>query len=147
MHRSMSVSPSVSEARLASVLGTAVDGIVVMDDAARIILFNKACETLFGYAAEEVRGKNVKMLMPAPYREEHDGYMDHYKITGERRIIGIGREVEAQRKDGTVFPIHLAVNEMLVEGRRMFTGIVSDRTELEHAHRAACLRIDRLSKR
>ncbi|MCA1243586.1 PAS domain S-box protein [Stappia stellulata] len=124
--RSMSVSPSVSEARLASVLGTAVDGIVVMDDAARIILFNKACETLFGYSAEEVRGKNVKMLMPADYAHEHDGYLSHYLETGEKRIIGIGREVRGRHSDGTEFPIELSVGEAATPEGRQFIGIMRD---------------------
>lgn len=124
--RGMSVSPSVSEARLASVLGTAVDGIVVMDDAARIILFNKACETLFGYSAEEVRGKNVKMLMPADYAHEHDGYLSHYLETGEKRIIGIGREVRGRHSDGTEFPIELSVGEAATPEGRQFIGIMRD---------------------
>jgi two-component system sensor kinase FixL len=124
--RSMSVSPSVSEARLASVLGTAVDGIVVMDDAARIILFNKACETLFGYSAEEVRGKNVKMLMPSDYAHAHDGYLSHYLETGEKRIIGIGREVHGLHRDGTEFPIELSVGEAATPDGRQFIGIMRD---------------------
>ncbi|WP_425088248.1 two-component system sensor histidine kinase NtrB [Stappia sp.] len=124
--RSMSVSPSVSEARLASVLGTAVDGIVVMDDAARIILFNKACETLFGYSAEEVRGKNVKILMPADYAHEHDGYLSHYLETGEKRIIGIGREVRGRHSDGSEFPIELSVGEAATPEGRQFIGIMRD---------------------
>jgi two-component system sensor kinase FixL len=124
--RGMSVSPSVSEARLASVLGTAVDGIVVMDDTARIILFNKACETLFGYSAEEVRGKNVKMLMPADYAHEHDGYLSHYLETGEKRIIGIGREVRGRHSDGTEFPIELSVGEAATPEGRQFIGIMRD---------------------
>jgi two-component system sensor kinase FixL len=124
--RGMSVSPSVSEARLASVLGTAVDGIVVMDDVARIILFNKACETLFGYSAEEVRGKNVKMLMPADYAHEHDGYLSHYLETGEKRIIGIGREVRGRHRDGTEFPIELSVGEAATPEGRQFIGIMRD---------------------
>jgi PAS domain S-box-containing protein len=91
---------------------------------------------VFGYTAVEVIGKNVKMLMPQPYRDGHDGYLAHYRSTGEKKIIGIGREVEAQRADGSIFPISLAVNEMMVEGRRMFTGIVHDLTE---SHRREAL--------
>ena len=117
---------SVSKARLHSVLDTAVDGIVVMDDRARIILYNKACETLFGYSAEDVRGKNVKILMPADYAAAHDGYVKHYLDTGERRIIGIGREVRARHRDGTEFPIELSVGEAATPEGRQFIGIMRD---------------------
>lgn len=118
--------PSVSEARLESVLGTAVDGIVVMDERARILLFNKACETLFGYSAEEVRGRNVKVLMPADYAHAHDGYVHNYLETGEKRIIGIGREVRGMHRDGTEFPIELSVGEAATPEGRQFIGIIRD---------------------
>lgn len=124
--RSVSAVPSVSEARLESVLGTAVDGIVVMDDRARILLFNKACETLFGYTAEEVRGRNVKVLMPAEYAQAHDGYLNNYLETGEKRIIGIGREVRGMHRDGTEFPIELSVGEAATPEGRQFIGIIRD---------------------
>lgn len=124
--RSMAVPPSVSEARLVSVLGTAVDGIVVMDDHGRIILFNKACEKLFGYSADEVRGRNVKMLMPRDYADAHDGYLSHYLETGEKRIIGIGREVRGRHRDGTEFPIELSVGEAATPEGRQFIGIMRD---------------------
>ena len=124
--RGMGTVPSVSEARLVSVLDTAVDGIVVMDDHARIILFNKACETLFGYSAEEVRGRNVKVLMPSDYADAHDGYLKHYLETGEKRIIGIGREVRGRHRDGTVFPIELSVGETATPEGRQFIGILRD---------------------
>lgn len=123
---SIAAGASVSKARLYSVLDTAVDGIVVMDDRARIILFNKACETLFGYSAEEVRGKNVKILMPVDYAAAHDGYVKHYLDTGERRIIGIGREVRARHRDGTEFPIELSVGEAATPEGRQFIGIMRD---------------------
>lgn len=124
--RSVSAVPSVSEARLESVLGTAVDGIVVMDDRARILLFNKACETLFGYTTEEVRGRNVKVLMPAEYAQAHDGYLNNYLETGEKRIIGIGREVRGMHRDGTEFPIELSVGEAATPEGRQFIGIIRD---------------------
>lgn len=124
--RSVSAVPSVSEARLESVLGTAVDGIVVMDDRARILLFNKACETLFGYTTEEVRGRNVKVLMPAEYAHAHDGYLNNYLETGEKRIIGIGREVRGMHRDGTEFPIELSVGEAATPEGRQFIGIIRD---------------------
>lgn len=122
----MSTHPSVSDARLLSVLSTAVDGIVVMDDRARILLFNQACEKLFGYTAEETFGQNVKMLMPEEYARAHDGYLRHYLETGERRIIGIGREVRGRHRDGTEFPIELSVGEAHTAEGRQFIGIIRD---------------------
>lgn len=124
--RSKAAPPTVSEAQLLSVLDTAVDGIVVMDDHARIILFNKACERLFGYTAEEVRGRNVKMLMPPDYSAAHDTYMSNYLTTGVRKIIGIGREVRAAHRDGTEFPIELSVGEAATPDGRQFIGIMRD---------------------
>src|SRR3954451_14481038 len=91
-----------------ALITTAVDGIIVIDAGGHIQIFNPACERLFGYRPEEVIGENVKMLMPPPYREEHDGYLTHYHATGEKRIIGIGREVLGQRKDGSTFPMVLS---------------------------------------
>ncbi len=118
--------PTVSEARLLSVLDTAVDGIVVIDDQARVLVYNKACEGLFGYTAAECLGKNIKMLMPPEYSPHHDGYLSHYQTTGERRIIGIGREVRGQHRDGTVFPIELSVGEARTPDGRQFIGIMRD---------------------
>ncbi|AWK88523.1 PAS domain-containing sensor histidine kinase [Azospirillum thermophilum] len=117
------------EARLTSILETVPDAIVVIDERGLIQSFSPAAERLFGYAAAEVVGCNVKMLMPSPHREQHDGYLEHYLTTGERRIIGIGRIVTGQRKDGTSFPMELAVGEVNLGGRRMFTGFVRDLTE------------------
>ena len=99
-----------AEARLHSVLSVIPDAIITIYDNGRIASFNLAAERLFGYTAAEVLGRNINMLMPSPYREEHDGYMARYKATGERRIIGIGRRVEAQRTDGSGFPINLAID-------------------------------------
>ncbi|HEY4114591.1 MAG TPA: PAS domain S-box protein [Rhizomicrobium sp.] len=109
-----------------ALIATAVDGVMVIDDHGIVQVYNEACRRLFQYDPEEVLGRNVKILMPAPYREEHDGYLDRYKTTGERRIIGIGREVVGQRKDGTTFPMYLSVGEGRAEGRRIFVGIVHD---------------------
>jgi two-component system, LuxR family, sensor kinase FixL len=95
--------------------------------------FNKAAERIFGYPANEVIGNNVNMLMPSPYREEHNSYLDNYLRTGNRKIIGIGREVPGSRKDGSTFPLYLAVSEALVGNRRLFTGIVRDITERKKA--------------
>ncbi len=117
---------SVSEARLASMLDTAVDGIVVIDERGTILSFNKACETLFGYHAREVVGRNVKCIMPSRYADEHDGYLSHYRGTGERRIIGIGREVEGMHRDGTTMPVELSVGEAQTPDGRQFIGIIRD---------------------
>ncbi|MDR3373271.1 MAG: PAS domain S-box protein [Ancalomicrobiaceae bacterium] len=118
--------PTVSEARLLSVLDTAVDGIIVMDDRARVLVFNKACETLFGYTITDVIGHNIKMLMPPEFSDHHDRYLSHYLETGERRIIGIGREVRGQHKDGTIFPLELSVGEAHTPDGRQFIGILRD---------------------
>ncbi len=119
-------SPIVNEARLHSVLDTAADGIVVMDANATVLVYNKACEKVFGYRSAEVVGNNIKMLMPHDFASEHDGYVRHYLDTGERRIIGIGREVRGQHADGTVFPLELSVGEAHTPDGRQFIGIVRD---------------------
>lgn len=110
-------------------ISTAVDGIMVIDGRGTVRLFNNACERLFGYEPGEVLGRNVSMLMPAPYREEHDGYLEAYRTTGIRKIIGIGREVTARRKDGSIFPIYLSVGEGVFEDEPVFVGIVHDMSE------------------
>jgi PAS domain S-box-containing protein len=115
-----------SNERLRSVIDSAVDGIVVIDDHGRIEAFNRGAERLFGYPASEVRGRNVSMLMPSPYHEEHDGHLARYLATGSAHIIGIGREVVGRRRDGTTFPLHLSVGEMAVGGARKFTGVLHD---------------------
>jgi two-component system sensor kinase FixL len=112
--------------RLDAVINTTVDGIIVIDSRGAIEAFNPGAERLFGYAAAEVIGKNVNVLMPSPYHEEHDSYLGRYLSTGDRKIIGIGREVQGRRKDGAVFPLHLSVGEMTVAGERKFTGMVHD---------------------
>lgn len=117
-----------SEERWRSVVESAVDGIVVIDAHGRIEAFNPAAERLFGYTEAEVLGRNVTVLMPSPYREEHDQYLARYLATGQARIIGIGREVTARHRDGTMFPVHLSVGEMALGGHRKFTGILHDLT-------------------
>jgi two-component system sensor kinase FixL len=118
-----------SEARTRAILAAAVDAIITIDERGIVESMNPASERLFGYVAAEMAGKNVNMLMPAPYQEEHDGYLQNYLRTGEKKIIGIGREVVGKRKDGSTFPMDLAVSEVQLEGRRLFTGIVRDITE------------------
>ena len=123
-----------SEERLRSIVESAVDAIVVIDDRGLIQAFNPSAERLFGYTISDVLGRNVNMLMPSPDHERHDGYLQHYLTTGEQKIIGIGREVTGLKKDGTHFPVHLSVGEMKLEGKRSFTGILhdlSDRVVLE----------------
>lgn len=106
----------------------AADGIIVIDENANILFYNEACWKLFQYAPEEILTQNVNVLMPEPYRREHDGYVSRYRKTGDARIIGIGREVKGQRKDGTVFPMYLSVGEGVIGGKRVFIGIVHDLT-------------------
>ncbi len=125
------------DARLQALLDTAVDGVITIDERGIIESVNPAAERLFGYTAQEVVGQNVRILMPSPYQDQHDGYMERYLRTGERRIIGIGREVEGRQKDGTTFPMYLSVSEINVGARRLFTGIVHDLTELKQAERSA----------
>ncbi len=118
-----------SEARAQAILETTVDGIITIDRNGVIESFNQAAEEIFGYDAEEVIGENVKVLMPSPYREEHDEYLRSYHETGRRKIIGIGREVTGKRKDGSTFPMDLAVSEVELGDRTIFTGIVRDISE------------------
>jgi len=124
------------ETSLGVVLDTVVDGIILIDGRGRVLRFNPACEKLFGYTAAEVIGQNVKMLMPEPFRAEHDGYLDNYRRTGERKIIGIGREVVGRRKDGTTFPMDLSVGEVAQEGNPIFVGVIHDLTQRKDSERA-----------
>ncbi|MDR6288154.1 MULTISPECIES: sensor histidine kinase [Inquilinus] len=117
------------EAHLRSILETVPDAMIVIDAQGIIQSFSTAAERLFGYTSEEVQGHNVNMLMPSPYRGEHDGYLGRYLATGERRIIGIGRVVVGQRKDGGTFPMELSVGEVSPAGHRLFTGFIRDLTE------------------
>jgi two-component system sensor kinase FixL len=142
----------LSEAHLRSVLETVPDAIIVIDDHGAIESFSPAAERLFGYKEAAVVGRNVNILMPSPYREQHDGHLARYLTTGERRIIGIGRVVVGQRADGSTFPMELAVGEItLDDGRRLFTGFVRDITERQttrerlHELQSELLRASRLS--
>ncbi len=117
------------ETHMKLILDTIPDAMIVIDDRGIMQSFSAAAERLFGYSAAEVVGQNVKILMPTPYRESHDGYLDRYKLTGERRIIGIGRVVVGERKDGSTFPLELSVGEMQTGQQRYFTGFIRDLTE------------------
>ncbi len=119
--------------RVRSIVETVIDGIVTIDTSGSIESFNPEAERLFGYGADEVIGRNVGMLMPEPYRRNHDSYVRNYLKTGKANVIGLGREAVALRKDGSEFPIELAVSEMAVGGRRKFTGVVRDITERKQA--------------
>jgi PAS domain S-box-containing protein len=122
-----------SEERMRSVVNHVVDGIISIDEEGRITTFNPAAERIFGYEADQVIGQNVKMLMPEPYHGEHDSYISNYLRTGQAKIIGTGREVIGQRKDGSTFPMELAISVFTLNERPHFTGIVRDITERKHA--------------
>lgn len=139
------------EAHLRSILATVPDAMIIIDEHGLIQSFSAAAERLFGFEAGEVQGKNISMLMPAPYHHEHDGYLSRYLTTGERRIIGVGRVVVGQRKNGSTFPMELAVGEVEMEGSRHFIGFVRDLTERQdrerrlHEMQDELLHISRLS--
>ena len=133
--RSESPVATVSDARLASVLNTAVDGILVIDERGTILVYNKACEGLFGYSPDEALGSNVRLIMPSDYADEHDQYLENYRETGHRKIIGIGREVRARHKDGTEFPVELSVGEARTPDGRQFIGIIRDLRSRKEAER------------
>nr|WP_272872406.1 PAS domain S-box protein [Agrobacterium tumefaciens] len=121
------------EAHLRSILDTVLDATIVSEQDGTIVSFNAAAVRQFGYSEDEVIGQNLRMLMPQPYRHEHDGYLHRYLATGEKRIIGTDRVVVGQRKDGTTFPMKLAVGETRRGGKRFFTGFVRDLTEREES--------------
>ena len=124
-----------SDARTRAILRTSVDGIVTIDERGIIESFNPAAEWIFGYREDEVLGRNVSMLMPAPYRDRHDGYLARYLQTGENRVIGIGREVRGLRKGGLEFHMELGISETHFGSRRLFTGVVRDISERKAAER------------
>ncbi len=124
-----------SEESLRALIDNVIDGIITADEKGKIQSFNPAAERIFGYRAEEVMGQNLTMLMPEPYRSEHDGYLRRYHDTNEARIIGIGREVEGRRRDGTTFPLELGVSEVRLETGRLFLGIIRDITERKEVER------------
>ena len=121
-----STPPATSEARFDSVLDTAVDGIVVIDEQGRILVYNKSCERLFGYAAAEVIGRNVKMIMPPHYAEAHDGYIHHYRRPASGGSSASAARSRGMHRDGTVFPVELSVGEAVSDDGRQFIGIIRD---------------------
>ena len=123
------------EAHLQSILDTVPDAMIVIDERGIMQSFSSAAERQFGWRAEDVVGRNVSVLMPEPYRKQHDAYLERYLQTGEKRIIGIGRVVVGERKDGSTFPMELSVGEMISGQRRFFTGFVRDLTERQAAER------------
>jgi two-component system sensor kinase FixL len=125
-----------SQARIRAILEAAVEGIISIDERGVMQTMNPAAERIFGYSAEEVVGKNISMLMPSPYRDEHDGYIARYLATGEKKIIGIGREVVGLRKDDATFPMDLSVAEVRLENWRGFVGTIRDITKRKQAEKA-----------
>ena len=119
--------------RLDAIIKTAIDGIITIDDKGIVETINKSAADLFGYNESEVVGHNINMLMPQPHHSRHDGYLKRYHQTKEAKIIGVGREVDGLRKDGTKFPFRLAVSEVVLNDRIIFTGVIHDLTEIKHA--------------
>jgi two-component system, LuxR family, sensor kinase FixL len=124
-----SSTPPDGAAHLRSILATVPDAMVVIDEAGAILSFSAAAEKMFGFAETEVLEENVSILMPSPDRERHDAYLDHYRTTGERKIIGIGRVTTARHREGFTFPIELSIGEAWIGDRRIFTGFIRDLTE------------------
>ena len=122
--------------RLSAVIDNIVDGIITINERGTIESFNPAARRIFGYLNDEVIGQNIKMLMPDPYHREHDGYLDNFIRTGEKKVIGVGREVIGLRKDGSQFPMELGISELSVDNARHFVGITRDITERHSAEAA-----------
>ncbi|RMG20471.1 MAG: PAS domain S-box protein [Bacteroidetes bacterium] len=146
-HKQLLTALQESEARLKSIIETALDGIITIDEKGTVQSVNPAAERLFGYSAGEIIGHNISMLMPQPHREQHDHYIQRYLSTGHKKIIGIGREVRGLRKDGSQFPFWLSVTENRLSGRILFTGMVHDLTEQKEAESALKKHSEELEKR
>ncbi|MFO1158606.1 MAG: PAS domain S-box protein [Reyranellaceae bacterium] len=142
---------SLQKAYLEAIVETVPDAMVIIDETGIIQSVSSTAEKQFGFAAQHLRGQNVSVLMPSPYREEHDGYLSRYLATGERRIIGVGRVVVGQRSDGTTFPMELSVGEIRLRGERQFVGFIRDLTQrqererLFHEMQSELLHVSRLS--
>ena len=124
-----------NEVRLSAIVDNMVDGLITFNESGRIESINSACEKIFGFSAEEVLGENVKILMPEHHQSQHDGYLRNYQTTDEKKIIGIGREVEGQRKNGQIFPMDLSISELTLSGKKMFVGMVRDISERKRIER------------
>ncbi|MEX1666015.1 PAS domain-containing sensor histidine kinase [Zhongshania arctica] len=133
----------ISAGQIQTIVQTVLDGIITIDKVGTIESINPAAENIFQYRAHELIGCNVKVLMPEPYRSEHDGYLQHFADTGEAKVIGIGREVLGQRKDGSVFPMSLAVNQMLSSNSAAYVGVISDITETKEREKQLKEQIDK----
>lgn len=132
--------------RYRTILDTMAEGIVTVSEQGLIESFNRASEKIFGYAADEVIGHNVKLLMPEPDRGQHDLYVRNYVETGEAKVIGIGREMRGARKDGSTFPMHLSIAEVLLPDRRLFTGFICDISDRKNAEAEARRRLTELAQ-
>lgn len=136
----------IGDANFRALLHAAVDAIIMIDERGGILIFNSAAERIFGYRASEVAGQNVSCLMPSHFAEHHDAFMEHYLTTGERRIIGKGREVEAMRSNGEIFPIELSVGQVDLPGPPHFIGIIRDVSERKRAEQERRELQDRLAR-
>ena len=139
--------PEIQTAVLAAILDNAVDAIINITPQGIIDSVNPAAVKMFGFSSEEMIGNNIKMLMPNPYRDEHDGYLANYHAGGPRKIIGVGREVVGQRKDGSTFPMHLAVSEIKIDDTHLYTGIVRDISDLKRAEQELAAANEQLEDR
>jgi len=119
--------------QLEAIIDTAIDGILTIDTLGNVERMNSAAATLFGYQPDEVKGNNIKMLMPEPYHSEHDNYVQRYNTTRVPHIIGTGREVKGLRKNGEVFPFRLAVSEVVLNDRIIYTGVIHDLSAVKDA--------------
>ncbi|HWJ17163.1 MAG TPA: PAS domain S-box protein [Geobacterales bacterium] len=136
-----------SEERLRAIVDTAVDAIIIIDENGLIVSINPAAERMFGYAASDIVGENVSILMTGPHRTAHDAYISAYRRTGKAKIIGIGREVEGRRKDGSAFAVDLAIAEWQVAGKRYFTGIIRDISERKRQEQKVALLLREVNHR
>jgi PAS domain S-box-containing protein len=127
--RRMAADLAESRGQLGAIIDNAVDGIITIDERGTILSVNPACMRIFGYTPEEMTGRNIKMLMPEPYHSAHDGYLSNYHRTGEAKVIGIGREAEGRRKDGSIFALDLAIARLELAGGIIYSGIVRDISE------------------